>query len=125
MSTTSTSKGTGPATQRDPGNRAQAPIRWPKADATTIGAVAVWALGLVVALAVPALIVPPGSRGADPSDIWTAFAISVVGSAIVLFSMAFLWRRKGEAGLLILGLVPAFATVSGGIIFATTMLSRG
>jgi hypothetical protein len=125
MSTTSTSKSAGSATQRDSGNRAQAPIRWPKADATTIGATAVWVVGLVVALAVPALIVPPGSRGADPTDIWTAFAVSVVGAALVLFSMGFLWKRKGEAGLLILGLVPAFATVSGGIIFATTMLSRG
>lgn len=104
--------------------RAQPPIRWPRPDAPTIIAVLLWVVGLVIALAVPAAIVPPGSRDADPRDVWTAFAVSVVGAAIVLFSMGSVYKRRNEPSALILGLVPAFAVVTGGVIFATTMLSR-
>ncbi len=105
-------------------NRAQAPIRWPKPDGTTITALVLWVVGMVVALAVPALLVPPSSTTATPSEVWTAFTISVVGAVIVLGATGFHFRRKGDAAVLILGLVPAFATVCGGIIFATTILSQ-
>ncbi len=121
MSTpTSTGRPEGGAEQR-----AQAPIRWPHPDSTTLTAIALWVVGLVIALLVPAAIVPPGSETAEPSKIWTAFAVSVVGAAIMLGATVFYWRRRGDAAVLILGLVPAFSTVVGGVIFATTMLSRG
>jgi hypothetical protein len=41
------------------GPRAQAPIRWPHPDRPALALFGVWAFGLVVALLVPALIVPP------------------------------------------------------------------
>ena len=122
---TSTSTGSPAGTDRGTENRAQAPIRWPKADALTITCTVIWLAGLVVALVVPALMVPPGSLDAEPGQVWTAFAVSCVGAAITLFSMGYLWKRKGEAGILLLGMVPAFAAVSGGVIFATTILSTG
>jgi hypothetical protein len=106
------------------GDRAQAPIRWSRPDGTFMSATAVWLVGLVIALLVPAIIVPPSSVTAEPGKVWTAFAISVVGSILVLGSTAYYWRRKGDAAVLILGLVPAFSAIVGGVIFATTMLSR-
>ncbi len=105
-------------------DRAQAPIRWPRPDGTTVTAVVMWLVGLAVALLVPAAIVPPGSETAEPSRIWTAFAVSVVGAAITLGATVFHVRKKGDSAVLILGLVPAFSAVVGGVIFASTMLSR-
>jgi hypothetical protein len=113
-----------PTPMSDQDERAQAPIRWPRPDSTTITAIVIWLVGLVVALLVPAAIVPPGSETAEPGRIWTAFAVSVVGAAITLGATAFHARRKGDSAVLILGLVPAFSAVVGGVIFATTMLSR-
>jgi hypothetical protein len=105
-------------------DRAMAPIRWSRPDNVTVTAAAMWVVGLVIALVVPALIVPPGSRTAEPSRVWTAFAISVVGAALTLGATAYHVRKKGDSAILILGMVPAFSAVVGGIIFATTMLSR-
>jgi nitrate reductase gamma subunit len=104
--------------------RAQAPIRWSRPEGTFLSATAVWLVGLVTALLVPAAIVPPSSVTAEPTKIWTAFAVSVVGAILLLGSTIFYYRRKGDSAVLILGLVPAFSTVVGGVIFATTMLSR-
>lgn len=115
---------TTPTTGRPTDNRAQAPIRWPRPDGTTITTLVLWLSGLVVALVVPAAIVPPGSDSAPTDKIWTAFAVSCVGAVITLGSTVFHLRRKGDSAVLILGLVPAFAAIVGGVIFASTMISK-
>jgi hypothetical protein len=118
MTTPTTTTGSGSE------QRAQAPIRWPRPDGTTLTAIFLWLAGLVVALIVPALIVPPSSETAETSKIWTAFAISVAGALLTLGATVFHLVRKRDSAVLILGLVPAFAVICGGVIFASTMIAR-
>ena len=64
--------------------RAQAPIRWPRPDRFTLGLIAVWVIGLVIALAVPATIVPPTARHPSTGQTWFAFLFTVIGALIML-----------------------------------------
>ena len=45
--------------------RAQAPIRWPHFNATSVGLALLWAVGVFVAIFVPAFIVSPSVRTAS------------------------------------------------------------
>lgn len=105
--------------------RAQAPIRWPHPDRSNLLAVALWAIGLVIALAVPAAIVPPGQKTAHIVPVWTAFSFTVIGAALMIGSTTLRWRRTGDSGLLILGVVPGLTVIIGGIILATTKIFGG
>jgi hypothetical protein len=99
--------------------RAQPPIRWPHPNRGTALTIALWALGLLVALLVPATIVPPTAQSATPAAAWTAFTFTVVGAALMIGATAYRWRKTQDAGILLLGAIPGASVIVGGIILAT------
>lgn len=119
MVDTSTVQGRGGAS----GNRAQAPIRFPKPNATDTVLVLLWALGVVIALIAPTLFVRPGELTAPTADIVKAATCTLVGSTVMIVTSYILYRRTREVGAFVLGGVPAFACMAGGIILAATKLT--
>ena len=105
--------------------RAQAPIRWPRPDRFTLGLIAVWVVGLVIALAVPAAIVPPTARNPSPGQTWLAFLFTMIGAGIMLTVSMIQYRRKRDPSVLTLGGVSAVAVILGGIILVATPLGGG
>ncbi len=102
--------------------RAQAAIRWPRPDRAALSLIALWVIGLLVALALPALVVAPGAQTAPVGRIWLAFAVTAVGAALMLAAVLALYRRARDASVLTLGVVPAIAVITGGIILAVTKI---
>jgi len=106
-----------------PEERAQAPIRWPHPNSRDLSLVGLWAVGIFVALFVPALFVAPTAKNPPTGDVWLAFGSTLVGSAVMLAAAGMLWRRKADASLLLMGAVPAVSCVAGGVILAATKLA--
>ena len=115
---------TGPAPRSDhpttEAPRAQPPIRWPRPDAATLRSVGVWVLGLIIALAVPALIVSPGAKSAPIGRVLTALAFTFIGAGVMLLASYGLWRRHRDPLVFVAGAVPAIACVAGGVIIAAS-----
>jgi hypothetical protein len=103
--------------------RAQPPIRWPHPDAIGVFLMLIWAVGVVFALAVPAFIVSPGDATAPTADVLWAMTSTIVGSLVMMVSAYVLYRRTHEVGFAVLGAVPAFSCLAGGIILAATKLT--
>jgi hypothetical protein len=106
-------------------NQAQAPIRWPRPDRGSVVLGVVWVIGLLIALAVPALIVPPSATRPDVGRTWFAFLFTVIGAGIMLVVSLVQFRRKRDGSILTLGTVSAIAVVLGGIILVATKLGGG
>src|SRR3954467_2735232 len=102
--------------------RAQAPLRWPRPDRFTLGLIALWVVGLVIALAVPATIVPPTAQHPSTGQTWLAFLFTAIGALIMLAVSVVQYRRKRDASVLTLGGVSAVAVILGGIILVATKL---
>jgi hypothetical protein len=113
---------TGQDPVRATGERAQPPIRWPRPDRPTLTLVGLWAVGVFVALFVPALFVAPTAKNPPAGQVWLAFSSTVIGAIIMLASVFALWRRNRDSAVFVLGTVPAVACVAGGIILAATKL---
>ena len=105
--------------------RAQAPIRWPRPDAFTLGLIVAWVVGLVIALAVPAAIVPPTARHPSTGQTWFAFLFTVIGALIMLTVSTLHYRREREFTVATMATVCAIAVVVGGIILVATKLGGG
>jgi hypothetical protein len=110
-----------PASTRDD-QRAQPPIRWPHPTRGSLGLVALWAVGLVVALLVPAAFVSPTAKNPPTGDVLLAFGSTLLGAAIMVAISMILWRRMKDASVLVMGIVPAVAVVAGGVILAATKI---
>jgi hypothetical protein len=106
-------------------NQAQAPIRWPRPDRGSVVLGAIWVIGLVIALAVPALIVPPSETHPDVGRTWFAFLFTVIGAGIMLVVSMLQFRRKRDGAILTLGSVSAISVILGGIILVATKLGGG
>lgn len=104
-------------------DRAQAPLRWPHPDRLTVTLVVTWAVGLVVALLVPAMIVGPGERNAPAAEVWTAFGITVLGAVVMLGAAAALYRHARDWAVMVWGMIPAFSVIVGGVILTTVKLT--
>jgi len=117
----------GPAHDVDPStdNRAQAPIRWPRPDRTTVTLIATYVIGLIIALVVPALIVPPRSLHPQVGRAWFAFLFTVIGVAIMMVSALMHYRRERDATVLTLATVSAISVFLGGIILVAVKLGGG
>jgi drug/metabolite transporter (DMT)-like permease len=117
----------GPAQNVGPAEeeRAQAPIRWPRPDGFTLGMIALWVVGLVIALAVPATIVSPTARHPSAGQTWFAFAFTLVGALIMLVASTLHYRRERDTSVVTLATVSAIAVVVGGIILVATKLGGG
>lgn len=106
--------------------RALAPIRWPKPDKGTIASLALWFVGLLVGVLVPALLVPPEvGSAAEPvsgARVAVAMAFTVGGALIMTVSAYALHRKTRSIGAAILAFVPTFVIVVSGCILATMKL---
>lgn len=102
--------------------RAQPPIRWPHPDRFSLALAGLWLVGLIVALFVPAMFVPPNAQDPEPAAVWTAFSFTGVGAALMLVAAGLMWRRSRDPMVLVFGGVPAFACVAGGVVLTATKL---
>jgi len=105
-------------------NLAQPAIRWPRPSAATLGYVALWVAGAVVAVAVPYVVVPVGQTHASVGPVWTAFGFTVIGSTIMIIASALMFRRSKDAGVFVIGCIPAVATIIGGVILSASKLTH-
>lgn len=85
----------------------------------------IWVLGLLIALVVPALIVPPSATHPDVGRTWFAFLFTVIGAGIMVTVSLVQYRRKRDGAILTLGTVSAVAVLLGGIILVATKLGGG
>jgi drug/metabolite transporter (DMT)-like permease len=117
----------GPAQDVGPSaeNRAQAPIRWPRPDRTTVTLIVTYFVGLLIALIIPALIVPPRSEHPAVGRAWFAFLFTVIGAGIMLVSSLLHFRRKRDGTILTLACVSAISVFLGGIILVAVKLGGG
>jgi predicted membrane channel-forming protein YqfA (hemolysin III family) len=106
-------------------NRAQAPIRWPRPEPASVVLGVIYAIGLIVALAVPALIVPPSSTHPQVGRTWFAFLFTVIGAGLMLVSALVHFRRKRDGTILTIATVSAITVFLGGIILVATKLGGG
>ena len=100
-------------------DRAQPPIRWPHPNRSGVLTIALWGLGLVIALLIPALIVPPYQKTATATEAWTAFSVTVFGALIMMGVTGWRYRKTRDSGILVLGIVPGVSVIIGGVILAT------
>src|SRR3954451_1831062 len=106
-------------------NRTQAPIRWPRPDRGSVVLGAIWVIGLLISLVVPALIVPPNETHPDVGRTWFAFLFTAIGAGIMIGVSLVQFRRKRDGAILTLGSVSAIAVFLGGIILVATKLGGG
>jgi predicted membrane channel-forming protein YqfA (hemolysin III family) len=111
----------GPTTE----NRAQAPIRWPRPEARSVVLGVIYFVGLIIALAVPALIVPPRSTHPQVGRAWFAFLFTVIGAALMLVSALLHFRHRRDGTILTLATVSAISVLLGGIILVAVKLGGG
>ena len=78
------------------------------------------AVGFIIALGAPSLVVSPSQPSAALGEVVTAFALTAVGVAISLVAGGLAYRRTRDYGWLIATGVPAVALVAGGAILAAT-----
>lgn len=99
------------------------PIRWPHPEPVVLVLLFVWVLALLLAVFVPALIVPPGADGAETSDVWLAFSCTVVGAVIMTVVGLLLYRRTREPIAAAFAVVPSFTVLVGGVIVVATKIT--
>ena len=119
--TAGSARDVGPAEEE----RAQAPIRWPRPDGFTLGLIVVYVVGLIIALAVPALIVPPTAKHPSTGETWFAFSFTLIGVLIMLAASIVHYRREHDPSIFTLAGVSAVAVLIGGIILVATKLGGG
>jgi len=121
---TSTSRSQVPPTPADDrGQVHQPPIRWPHPSGFGLAMVALWAAGLLLALLVPMSLVPLSVKQAPPADVWTAFAVTLAGAFVMIAASVVLWRRVNDAAVLIMGAIPGFSCIVGGVILTASKLT--
>src|SRR3954468_176511 len=106
----------GPAQNVGPAEeeRAQAPIRWPHPDRLTLALIVVWVVGLIIALAVPALIVPPTAQHPSTGQTWFAFSFTLIGVVIMLVASVVHYRREHDPSIFTLAASPPSPCSSAG-----------
>lgn len=103
--------------------RAMAPIRWPHPGRATLGLLGVWVVGMLVAIFVPAVVVPPTATDAETGPVMLAFGFTLVGAAIMITAGWLLHKKYDEPLAWSFGLVPGVTVVIGGIIMVATKLA--
>jgi hypothetical protein len=105
-----------------PGERAVAPVKWPHPGWPTLAMLGVWVLGMLLAVFVPALIVPPAEDAAPGDRVLLAFSCTVVGAAVMAGVGALLHKWHNQPLAWSFGMVPAITVLVGGTIIAMTKL---
>ena len=106
-------------------DRAQAPIRWSRPEASSVVLGVIYFIGLIIALAVPALIVPPSATHPEVGRTWFAFLFTVIGAGTMLVASLLHFRRKRDGTVLTLATVSAISVFLGGIILVAVKLGGG
>jgi hypothetical protein len=103
------------------GDREIAPIR-PLGRPTPIDVISVIVIGgsLVLAVAIPGLIVSPTATTAPGGKLGLAFAITMVGILIAVLTGIFQYRRTGNWVWFLVAATPSVAVFCSGAIFAAT-----
>ncbi len=103
------------------GDREVAPIR-PLNRPHPIDAISavVIVVSLVLAVAIPGLIVSPTATTAPGDKLGLAFGITMLGILIAVGTGIFQYRRTGNWVWYLVAATPAFAVFCGGAIFAAT-----
>ena len=116
----------GPRDERSDGGtreKAVAPIRWPHPGAATLVLIGVWVLGMLLAVFVPALIVPPSQESAPMGQVLTALGCTFLGALVMIgVGIAFM-RRHDEPVATAFGVVSGITVFVGGLIMAATKLT--
>lgn len=111
---------TNPDPPPTPGERAVPPVKWPHPGWPTIAAILVWFAGMLLAVLVPAIIVPPTQDQAEAGRVLLAFSCTLAG-AVVMAVVGWLLHRWHNAPLAwSFGMVPAVTVTVGGIIMAAS-----
>jgi hypothetical protein len=76
--------------------RSVPPVRWPHLGAGGALVAALWCVGMVVGLVVPAFIAAPMAKDQPASQIWLALVVTHIG-ALILLAAGFVARRRGAA----------------------------
>jgi hypothetical protein len=103
------------------GDREVAPIR-ALARPSPIDVISVILIGgsLVLAVAIPGLIVSPTATTAPGDKLGLAFAITCAGIVVAVLTGIFQYRRTGNWVWFLVAATPAFAVFCGGAVFAAT-----
>jgi hypothetical protein len=103
------------------GDREVAPIR-PLGRPSPIDVISVILIGgsLILAVAIPGLIVSPTATTAPGDKLGLAFAITCVGILVAVLTGIFQYRRTGNWVWFLVAATPAVAVFCGGAIFAAT-----
>jgi hypothetical protein len=108
---------TADATER---SHSRSDVRGFRPSRPTLVLAAVWVVGLLIAVAVPAAIAPPNESSPGAGRLWLAFAFSALGAGVMLTVAALVYRRTKDAAALVLGAVPAVSVILGGLILVAT-----
>jgi hypothetical protein len=103
-------------------NPARTHIGWHK---DSIVHLVVVGLGYLIGLLGPALVVPPGQKGAPPGRIGAAFSITVLGVAIAVVAASHAYKSRRNWSWLVIGSVPALSLLVGGAILAAVKAGGG
>ena len=98
-------------------NPAQHRIGWHR---DSLVYLAVVALGYLIGLVGPALVVPPGLDTAPKRDIAIAFSITVLGVVIAVVAATLAYRRRHNWSWMVIGIAPSMSLLLGGAILAAT-----
>jgi hypothetical protein len=103
------------------GDREVPPIR-PLGRPSPLDVISVILIGgsLILAVAIPGLIVSPTATTAPGDKLGLAFGITCVGILIAVLTGIFQYRRSGNWVWFLVAATPAFAVFCGGAIFAAT-----
>jgi hypothetical protein len=103
------------------GDREVAPIR-PLGRPSPLDVISVILIGgsLILAVAIPGLIVSPTATTASGDKLGLAFAITCIGILVAVLTGIFQYRRSGNWVWFLVAATPAFAVFCGGAIFAAT-----
>jgi hypothetical protein len=104
-------------------DKALAPIRWPHPGWKTLSLIGLWMVGGLLAVFVPALIVPPTAGRAPTGEVLAALSCTLAGAAVMAGVGFTFLRRHEDPVALAFGVVPAITVTIGGLIMAATKLT--
>ncbi|GAB2690540.1 hypothetical protein GCM10027194_26100 [Thalassiella azotivora] len=97
------------------------PMHWPHPTAGVLALIGLWVAGMLLAVLVPAVLVPPGEAAAAPGgEVALAFGCTVLGALVMAAVGMLLYRRTHQPLAWAFGAVPAVTVVIGGAIIAAT-----
>lgn len=105
------------------GGKAVRPFRRPHADKLVLALIVVWILGMILAIFVPALIVPPSGGEATVGEVLLALGFTLAGAAVMIGVGFVFMRRYRDPVATAFGFLSGVTVTLGGLIMAATKLT--